>query len=320
MKKAFSLAAAALVAVAAFSQPKSDLRPDKTVLLYAESADSLADPVLGRSVEYAGYTIEEDNGLRGPETVTAKGGIGNISEYARMDLYFPEKPNGLMVVVCPGGGYRYVATYNEGLYVAEWMREHGVTTCVVKYRMPNLHYTIPLADVQNAFRYCRDNADAWGVSKIGVMGFSAGGHLAASAETMYVDEQTRPDFAVLIYPVISLDRPESSTRKQLAGQEGETDPDIQAAVIERFSTEKRVTVSTPPTFLALCSDDKSVPASNGIRFFEALAACGVQREMYIYPTGGHGWGFTTGRFGRDKIGYCREEFFTALARFLDNQK
>ncbi len=321
MTKFLLTAAAALIATAAFSQPKTDLRPDRTVLLYAETADSLSDPVVGREIAFAGYTIAEDNGLRGPEDIPENGNIFNISSLARMDLYFPEQPSGQMVIVCPGGGNLFVSSYNEGVYVADWMLQKGVAVCVVKYRLPNGHWTVPLDDVQNAFRYCREKAEEWGVTKIGVMGFSAGGHLAACVETMYVDEMTRPDWAVLIYPVITFDPiTHSGTRARLIGNAEETDPALYQALVERYSTEKRVTPATPPTFIALCSDDKTVQPLNSIRFYEALEACKVPREMYIYPSGGHGWGFTTSQFGKDKLGACRAEFFSALSRFLDAQK
>ena len=309
MQKLLTLAAAALLATAAFSQPKTDLRPDETVLLYAESADSLCDPVVGKTLSFAGFTIGEDNGLRGKEVVKPSGNISNISEYARLDLYFPAEPNGQMIIVCPGGGYRFVATYNEGLYVADWMLRRGTAVCVVKYRMPDHHWKVPVEDVQNAFRYCRDKAQQWGVSKIGVMGFSAGGHLAAMASTLYVDEMTRPDFSVLIYPVITFTESKSGTRNVLSDT---PDP--------YFNTDTHVTESTPPAFLALCSDDPSVPPIHSILYYNALYAHGVTGELHIYPTGKHGWGFTTSAFGKDKIAYCRNEFFTSLNRFLDTQK
>ncbi len=322
MTKFFFTAAAALVATAALAQPKTDLRPDVTVLLYAESADSLSDPVVGREIAYAGYTIAEDNGLRGPEAIKPNGNLSNISSLARMDLYFPAHPSGQMIIVCPGGGNSIVSSYNEGVYVADWMLKHNITVCVVKYRLPNGHWTVPLEDVQNAFRYCREHAEGWGVGKIGVIGFSAGGHLAACVETMYVDEMTRPDWAVLIYPVITFDKvnTHSGTRKNMIGHIEESDPALYEALVERYSTEKRVTPATPPTFIALCTDDKSVKPVNSLRFYEALEACKVPCEMYIYPTGGHGWGFTTPQFGKDRLGGCREEFFTALSRFINAQK
>ena len=132
-----TLAAAVLSAVTALAQPKCDLRPDETVLLYADSFEGNIDPVCAEKISYAGFTMEKDNGLTGPETVLANGNIGNISKLARLDLYFPKKPNGQMVVVCPGGGYSIVSSYNEGLYVADWFLSKGISVCVVKYRLPH---------------------------------------------------------------------------------------------------------------------------------------------------------------------------------------
>ena len=147
----------ALLCIAAFSfslnaqQPNTKLRPSQTIRLYPQ----------GQSVNVglpeAGGPIES-NGLSGDETLTDSGNLGNIGDEARFDLYFPKKANGQMVVVCPGGGYKYVSSFNEGVYVAEWLLQRGITVCVVKYRMPNGHWAVPLNDVQNAFRYCRAHA------------------------------------------------------------------------------------------------------------------------------------------------------------------
>ena len=156
-------------AVTVSAQPNSSLRPDETVLLYADTFDGNIDPVYGKKIIYAGFEMKESNKLTGPEKITASGNLGNISDFARMDLYFPKKPNGQMIIVCPGGGYSIVSSYNEGLYVADWMLEQGITVCVVKYRMPNGRDKVPYSDVANAFRYCRANAEKWGVSKIGVI-------------------------------------------------------------------------------------------------------------------------------------------------------
>ena len=151
---------AALFATAlAFAQPNSKLRPDETVLLYADSFEGNVDPVFGKTISYAGFEMKYDNKLTGPEKMAPSGNLGNISTLARMDLYFPKKPNGQMIIVCPGGGYSIVSSYNEGLYVADWMLEQGLTVCVVKYRMPNFNHKVPYSDVANAFRYCRANAE-----------------------------------------------------------------------------------------------------------------------------------------------------------------
>lgn len=334
------IAALAMAAAAAFSfagpadaQPNSGLRPDKTVLLYADRLTDNSDPVTAKDVTAAGFEMKEDNGLTGPETINKSGNIGNINANARFDLYFPEKPNGQMVIVCPGGGYSLASSYNEGVYVAEWMTERGVTVAVVKYRMPAGHWNVPLTDIQNTFRYCREHASEWGVDQIGVMGFSAGGHLAATVSTMYTDAATRPDFSVLIYPVITMEKgiTHGGTRQQLLGKDSvwedrkgkdwETwDSDRMAFkwLLDRYSLERQVSADTPETFIALCSDDKAVPAENSIRYYMALIGCGVATEMHIYPTGGHGWGFTSLRYSdSDNLSYARSEFESSLGRWLD---
>ncbi|MBR5563629.1 MAG: alpha/beta hydrolase [Bacteroidales bacterium] len=313
-----TLTAAIFTAAIAFAQPKSDLRPDETVLLYADSFEGNVDPVYGEKISYAGYTMEKENGLTGPETMPANGNLGNVSKLARLDLYFPKKPNGQMVIVCPGGGYSILSTYNEGLYVADWFLSKGITVCVVKYRLPNHNHTVPYADVANAFRYCRANAEGWGVTQIGVMGFSAGGHLAATASNLWADAVTRPDFSILIYPVITLTpgTTHHGTHKNLLGEKNM----VKEKYLDRYSLEKQVNRFTPPTFIALCSDDATVPAENSLMYYNKLIDVAVPVEMHIWPTGGHGWGFSSEKFkgkGKDKFAYARAEFEASLERWLE---
>ena len=313
-----TLTAAIFTAAIAFAQPKSDLRPDETVLLYADSFEGNVDPVYGEKISYAGYTMEKENGLTGPETMPANGNLGNISKLARLDLYFPKKPNGQMVVVCPGGGYSIVSSYNEGLYAADWFLSKGITVCVVKYRLPNHNHTVPYADVANAFRYCRANAEGWGVKQIGVIGFSAGGHLAATASNLWADAVTRPDFSILIYPVITITSgiTHHGTHKNLLGEKKM----LQEKYLDRYSLEKQVNRFTPPTFIALCSDDATVPAENSLMYYNKPIDVAVPVEMHIWPTGGHGWGFSSEKFkgkGKDKFAYARAEFEASLERWLE---
>ena len=312
------VAAAFFCAVVTVSaQPNSKLRPNETVLLYADSFEGNTDPVYAEKISYAGFEMKYDNKLSGPETVPANGNIGNISKLARMDLYFPKKPNGQMVIVCPGGGYSIVSSYNEGLYVADWMLERGITVCVVKYRMPNGNDKVPYADVANAFRYCRSNAEKWGVKQIGVIGFSAGGHLAATASTLWDDAITRPDFSILIYPVITFTpgTTHHGTHKNLLGEKRM----VQERLMDKYSLEKQVSRYAPPTFIALSSNDTTVPAENSILYYTRLVEMEVPVEMHMWPTGGHGWGFSSEKFvgkGKDKIGYAREDFYNSLERWL----
>ena len=313
-----TLTAAIFTAAIAFAQPNSDLRPDETVLLYADSFEGNVDPVYGEKISYAGYTMEKENGLTGPETIPANGNLGNISKLARIDLYFPKKPNGQMVVVCPGGGYSIVSSYNEGLYVADWFLSKGISVCVVKYRLPNYNHSIPYADVANAFRYCRSHSEEWGVNQIGVIGFSAGGHLAATASNLWADAVTRPDFSILIYPVTTLNpgTTHHGTHKNLLGEKNM----MKEKYMDRYSLEKQVNRFTPPTFIALCSDDATVPAENSLMYYNKLIDVAVPVEMHIWPTGGHGWGFSSEKFkgkGKDKFAYARAEFEASLERWLE---
>ncbi len=332
MKKILTIAVLGLlVGMTAKAQPKSTLLPDETVLLYANELTEMADPVRASKITAAGFEMAVDNELTEPETITESGNIALIGKDARFDLYFPKNPNGQMIVVCPGGGYSIVSSYWEGLYVAEWMLERDITVAVVKYRMPNRHETVPLDDVQNVFRYCRAHAEEWGINSIGVMGFSAGGHLAASASTLYVDEVTRPDFSIIIYPVIVMDKItlRSGTRVNLIGSKAEVEgrngkkwdewdkgKKEYAVMEEKYSLDKQVSSNTPPAFIALSSND-GVNPDNSLRYYNALLANGVSAELHTYTYGGHGWGFASEKYNdNDKLAYCRDEFYASLNRWL----
>ncbi len=318
----------------ASAQPKTDLRPNETVLLYASEFNDQTDPVRAEKITAAGYTMVESNGITEGEQILDNGNISKIGEDARFDLYFPAEPNGQMVVVCPGGGYSIVSSYNEGVYVAEWMIEHGITVAVVKYRLPNTHHNVPLEDVQNTFRYCRAHAREWGVNQIGVMGFSAGGHLAVTTSVMYEDDVTRPDFSVFIYPVVTLKdfnthlgthdhligkRAQAEDRSGKSWEEWSMNRNIYDSLEEMYSLENQTSPDNAPAFIALSADDKTVNPENSLRLFSALTKNKVSVEMHIYPSGGHGWGFTSERYcgeGNDKFAYAREEFYTSLDRWL----
>lgn len=324
------------VSVSAQAQPNSKLRPDMTVFLYQEKPVEIQDPVQGKKTEALGLEMKVVNGLSGDETIRENGNIGNISDNARFDLYFPKKPNGQMVVVCPGGGYVYVSTYNEGVYVADWLVSQGITVAVAKYRMPNRHWEVPLSDIHHIFRYCREHAEEWGVKQIGVMGFSAGGHLAASATTLYTDDETKPDFSILVYPVTAFDKTPShkGTRLNLIGPdeiwtspEGKSaekwlaDQRLHAHLVYKYTLGNGVNTDTPPVFLAHCTDDTTVPVINSIVFYNRLVECGISAEMHIYPSGGHGWGFSSEKYvEKDRFGYARPEFEASLARWLESQR
>lgn len=306
------LLSAALLAAPGFyslGQEVCKVEPDQTLRLYPEGQN------IDKGLEGALGPLES-NGFTREETVDQWGSLTYIGDNARVDLYFPENPNGQMVVVCPGGGYWHVSSFNEGTYVAEWMLERGVSVAVVKYRLPNGHWEIPLRDVQNVFRYCRANAADWGMDQIGVMGFSAGGHLAASATNLYTDSTTRPDFSILIYPVITMDKAltHNGTRTCLIGEEST------AGLEHRYSIENQVTENTPTSFLVHCTDDRTVPVENSIMYYESLLQHKVPVEMHIYPSGGHGWGFSSEKYkgkGKDNFSYARPEFEASLERWLE---
>ena len=312
------------VSISVCGQQVSGLKPSQTVLLYADSFEGNVDPVSGEEIIYAGFEMQESNGLTGRETIDDIGILRHVSDLARVDLYFPKKPSGQMVVVCPGGGYSKLSTFNEGLYVADWMLSKGITVAVVKYRIPDGHWTVPLEDVHNAFRYCRANAGKWKVDQIGVMGFSAGGHLAACASNLYVDEVTKPDFSILIYPVITFDFNifSSRTRPSLIGDEEKWAGNEQklSELADYFSMEKRVGPETPQSFISHCTDDKTL-VENSLLYYKSLVTHKVPVEMHIWKSGGHGWGFSSEKIvgkGNDKLGAHRQDFYAVLEHWLQN--
>lgn len=202
------------------------------------------------------------------------------------------------------GGYGCVCYEREGLEVAHWLGDHGIAALVLRYRMPNGHHEIPLEDVHEAIRIARRNAPSWGVDphQVGVMGFSAGGHLASTASTHF-DERTRPDFSILIYPVITMGEryTHMGSRENLLGK------GYDAGLVERYSSERQVTPQTPPAFIALSDNDEVVPVRNSILYYDALKENGVPAELHVYPTGRHGW---IGRFD------YWDEYRAALLRWL----
>jgi acetyl esterase/lipase len=211
--------------------------------------------------------------------------------------------NGTAVILCPGGGYERLAIEKEGREVTPRLNALGVSVYVLKYRLADPGHPAPLQDVLRAVRLVRSRATELGVraDRVGVMGFSAGGHLAACAATLYdapegrtgaaLDATSgRPDFAVLIYPVITMEGPyaHQGSRLHLLGQAPAP------ALVERLSVERQVTRDVPPTFIVHTAEDTSVPLENSLLFFQALRRAGVVAEMHLYEKGRHGFGTAPG--------------------------
>lgn len=227
------------------------------------------------------------NELKGEEQELERNRISNVTS-PTLTVYLPEVSNGTAIIMCPGGGYIRLAMDHEGYDMAPWFNSQGIAYAVLKYRMPNGHKEVPLSDAEQAIRIMRQHAKEWNINpqKVGIMGASAGGHLASTLATHF-SKDTRPDFQILLYPVISMN-PEyyhKDSRERLIGR----NPD--EATVTLYSNELQVTPQTPPAFITLSGDDKTVPAQNSINYYLALLKNNVPATMHIYPIGGHGWGF-----------------------------
>lgn len=215
---------------------------------------------------------------------------------ATITVHRAAKPNGAAFVICPGGGYGRLMTAPEGHGIARWLNEHGVTGIVLEYRLPQGKAFVPLLDAQRAIRVVRSRAAEWSIDpkRIGIMGFSAGGHLASTAGTHFdagdakatdaIERVScRPDFMILVYPVITMgEKGHRGSRTNLLGA------DAKPELVELFSNQKQITAQTPPTFLAHAADDKGVPPINSKMFYDALKANGVEAKYLELPSGGHG--------------------------------
>ena len=213
-----------------------------------------------------------------------KAGEAPLPTKASYTVHLPAKPNGAAVVICPGGGYGGLVVGGEGHGIARWLNDHGIAGIVLEYRLPAGHNEVPLLDAQKALTLTRAHAAEWKIDpkKVGIIGFSAGGHLAATAATHFTPEN-RPDFAILIYPVITMSiGTHGGSKKNLLG----VTPSEELANF--YSNEKQVTKDTPPTFLAHALDDKAVPIENSRLFHQACQAKGVPSKLLELPNGGHG--------------------------------
>jgi acetyl esterase/lipase len=245
------------------------------------------------------------------ELLWPKGAPGAVGAEERdtpsLTIYLPpaDKANGSAVVVCPGGGYGGLAVGHEGKDPAEWLNRHGIAAFVLRYRLgPRYHHPAPMQDAQRALRFVRSRAKEWNLDpkRIGIWGFSAGGHLASTAATHFDEGKPdaddpiervscRPNFAILCYPVISMRPPvtHGGSRRNLLGDK----PD--EALVTSLCNDEQVTEKTPPTFLFHTNEDTAVPPENSLLFYAALRKKKVPAELHIYEKGPHGIGLGVGR-------------------------
>jgi len=211
---------------------------------------------------------------------------------ANMVCFLPETTNGKAIVGIPGGGYSVLSNSHEGYLASDWLNKQGIAYFVVNYRLPNGDRTIPMGDVQKGIRIVRDSADVWGINPndVGVMGFSAGGHLA-SVVSNFSDYESRPNFTIMFYPVISMDEKVSHKWSciNFLGEEGHNDP----ALVKEYSTQNAVKRHiTPPACIIMSGDDNLVPPlTNGLEYYKAMRMAGNDCALFLYPSGGHGYGF-----------------------------
>lgn len=283
----------------------------KILSIIAAALTGMAPAVQGQTPQFVPLYpdgAQESNGVA-PEEVKNAPEFLTMAVDADYMLVLPDedKATGQAVVICPGGGYAGVSYAHEGIDVARWFRDRGIAALVLRYRMPNGHSDIPLKDARTAIEMMRRNARQWHIDpeQVGIMGFSAGGHLASTAATHFTDESSRPDFSILIYPVVTLDERSThlGTRQNLIGR------DAPIEQVDLYSNNKQVNGDTPCAFIALSDDDKAVPPSNSLSYYEALKTFGIPAELHIYPSGGHGWGW------RESFPY-HKELTAALERWL----
>lgn len=281
MKKAFFYFISMGISLSVFSQKKE-------IPLWDKIPDAI------ESKEYAEKIVTNKEGIA---VDVRKVTVPTLTAY----FADPEKSNGTSVIICPGGAYGMLAIDKEGYKVAEWFNSLGINAFVLKYRLPSdeimKNKTVaPLQDAQEAVRVVRRNAAKWKLNpnKIGFMGFSAGGHLASTLATHYDDKiytptdttSAKPNFSILIYPVISMQEgvTHQGSKDNLLGK------NAQGEIVDKYSNEKQVTTSTPKTFLVHATDDKAVPVENSINYYLALKKEKVSTEMHLYEDGGHGFG------------------------------
>ena len=217
---------------------------------------------------------------------------GDARDTATVRIFLPDAQlaTGRAVVICPGGGYQSLAMNHEGYDWAPFFNSKGVAVVVLKYRMPHGHEMVPRTDAEQAIRLVRQNARLWNIrtNEVGIMGFSAGGHLASTVAT-HAAADVKPDFQILFYPVITMNRASThqGSHDNLLGKGADK------ADENEYSNELHVNHATPRAFIALCDDDDVVPSSNGVDYYTELFHFDVPAALYVYPGGGHGFGMRT---------------------------
>lgn len=269
------------------------LLPAISLLLLAQAPPLTAQKPAAETVK---PTPTERIALWPGKAPVGDGGLEDCTTELQVFLPPAEKSNGAGIVLCPGGGYVRHVTDREGYPIARWLNEHGIATIILEYRLPELRHQVPLLDAQRAVRLTRSNAARWKIDprRIGILGFSAGGHVASTAATHFnagdaaspdpVERQSsRPDFAWLVYPVITMgEKSHPGSKAKLLG------PDPNPELVRLYSNETQVRRDTPPVFLAHAVDDKAVPPENSRQFAAAMRANNVPVELLELPSGGHG--------------------------------
>ena len=219
---------------------------------------------------------------------------GDDKDKAELTVYLPDakKATGRAIVCCPGGGYSHLAMDHEGHQWATFFNNQGIALIVLKYRMPHGNYVVPISDAEQAMKIVRQNAAEWHIDthNVGIMGFSAGGHLASTIATHSTGDAA-PNFQILFYPVITMDLgfTHKGSHDNFLG-EGHSKKELRKLETE-YSNDLQVNRTTPRAFLALSDDDKAVPAANGFGYYQQLYKHDVPASIHIYPSGGHGWGY-----------------------------
>ena len=286
---------AILVASTAIAQEqkRSNYYQDDTILIWENSKAPHSNGLEGEAYEATAYRLVN--------TTKAQMYVYNAD---------PAKATGQAVVICPGGGYAKLSMDQEGYLMAQWLAKNGIAAFVLEYRLPNGHREVPLEDAVEAIRIVRKKAKKWGVdpAKVGIMGFSAGGHLAASASNIPAVED-RPNFSILFYPVLTAGdfNTHRGSFRNLLGKRHT------AAEADEWAMDKIASEQTPPTILLLSDDDTTVPAAGSALYYAALRYHGVKAAMYVFPEGGHGWG------NYDKFAY-QKEWQHLLLRWLGDLK